>query len=47
MRRVCFHPTEAMVVSGSEDGSIKVWNLASKSAKKYAYMYSLWLIVYY
>ncbi|KAI9265949.1 WD40-repeat-containing domain protein [Sporodiniella umbellata] len=37
VRTVCFHPTEMMAASGSDDGTVKIWNLkrtASKDGKK-------------
>lgn len=37
VRTVCFHPKEMMAASGSDDGTVKIWNLkrlAGKDGKK-------------
>ncbi|OQR88140.1 striatin-3 family protein [Achlya hypogyna] len=33
VRSICFHPTEPLLVSGSEDATVKIWNLASKNSE--------------
>ncbi|KAG1143109.1 hypothetical protein G6F37_011276 [Rhizopus arrhizus] len=40
VRTVCFHPKEMMAASGSDDGTVKIWNLkrlAGKDGKKGAF----------
>ena len=29
VRKVCFHPTEPLLISASEDSTVKVWNLSN------------------
>ncbi|CAO3657077.1 unnamed protein product [Mucor hiemalis] len=33
VRTVCFHPNEMMVASGSDDGTVKIWNLQRTTGK--------------
>ncbi|ETV79314.1 hypothetical protein, variant [Aphanomyces astaci] len=33
VRAICFHPTDPLLVSGSEDCTVKIWNLASKNTE--------------
>lgn len=33
VRTVCFHPTEMIAASGSDDGTVKVWNLQRTTGK--------------
>ncbi|KAI8987962.1 WD40-repeat-containing domain protein [Mycotypha africana] len=34
VRSVCFHPERMMAASGSDDGTVKIWNLQRASAKR-------------
>jgi striatin 1/3/4 len=33
VRSVCFHPDEMIAASGSDDGTVKIWNLQRATGK--------------
>lgn len=33
IRSVCFHPNEMIAASGSDDGTVKIWNLQRTTGK--------------
>jgi striatin 1/3/4 len=33
VRTVCFHPNEMIAASGSDDGTVKIWNLQRTTGK--------------
>lgn len=52
VRALAFHPVEPVLITASEDRTLKLWNLhKTVTTKKYVFVYSFWiefdLVCYY